>query len=94
MSEHTPGPWIVNGPSDALWVSTSDYRTILPHTTADARLMADAPRLYDENKRLRETNAELLEALKRVKETRVFIGAIAQGMMDNAIARAAPEVQP
>ena len=47
-----------------------------------------------EREKLREANAELLEALKRVKETRVFIGAIAQGMMDNAIARAAPEVQP
>ena len=43
---------------------------------------------------LAQVNAELLEALKRVKETRVFIGAIAQGMMDNAIARAAPEVKP
>jgi hypothetical protein len=30
---------------------------------ANARLIADAPRLYDENKRLREVNAELLEAL-------------------------------
>jgi hypothetical protein len=47
-----------------------------------------------EREKLREANAELLEALKRVKESRVFIGAIAQGMMDNAIARAAPEVQP
>ncbi len=47
-----------------------------------------------ELRRLHAVNAELLEALKRVKETRVFIGAIAQGMMDNAIARAAPEVQP
>lgn len=46
-----------------------------------------------ELRRLHSLNAELLEALKRVKETRVFIGAIAQGMMDNAIARAAPEVK-
>lgn len=37
---------------------------------------------------LRERNAELLEALKRIKETRVFVGAIAQEMMDAAIARA------
>jgi hypothetical protein len=33
----------------------------------------------------------MLAALKRIKETRVFLGAIAQGMMDDAIAYAEGE---
>jgi hypothetical protein len=42
-NEHTPGPWIVQGPHDAPWVATPDCRTILPQTVADARLIAAAP---------------------------------------------------
>ncbi len=34
----------------------------------DAQLIADAPRLYDENQRLQKANAELLRALKRMEE--------------------------
>lgn len=45
MSQHTPGPWIVNGPHDAPWVCTADHRTILPETMTDARLIAAAPEL-------------------------------------------------
>ena len=44
---------------------------------ANARLIAAAP--------------VMLDALKRIKETRVFLGAIAQGMMDDAIAQAEGE---
>lgn len=33
-------------------------------------------------------NLELLEALKRIKETGVYVGAIAQEMMDSAIKKA------
>jgi hypothetical protein len=47
MSNHTPGPWIVNGPHDASWVSTADHRTILPETMANARLIAAAPQMLD-----------------------------------------------
>ena len=36
-------------------------------------------------------NQELLEALKRIKQTGVFVGAIAQEMMDAAIAKAEGE---
>jgi predicted transcriptional regulator len=38
--------------------------------------------------RLMEERDALLEALQRVKETGVFVGAIAQEMMDAAIAKA------
>lgn len=41
--------------------------------------------LLAREKRKSET---LLEALKRVKETKVFLGAVAQGMMDAAITKA------
>ena len=71
---------------EALWLADlldGDPNSKAQHDEAAAEL-----------RRLYAVNAELLEALKRVKETRVFIGAIAQGMMDNAIARAAPEVKP
>jgi predicted nicotinamide N-methyase len=38
--------------------------------------------------KLETVNQELLEALKRIKQTGVFVGAIAQEMMDAAIAKA------
>lgn len=41
---------------------------------ANARLIAAAP--------------DLLAALKRIRDTKVFLGAIAKGMMDEAIAAA------
>ena len=41
-----------------------------------------------ELRRLHEVNQELLAALKRIKATGVFVGAIAQEMMDAAIAKA------
>lgn len=44
-----------------------------------------------ELRRLYAVNKELLEALKRIKQTGVFVGAIAQEMMDAAIAKAEGE---
>lgn len=47
--------------------------------------------LSEQDKKLAELeamNQELLEALKRIKQTGVFVGAIAQEMMDAAIAKA------
>ena len=41
-----------------------------------------------ELRRLHSLNEELLKALKRVKDTGVFLGAIPQGMVDEAIAKA------
>jgi len=37
---------------------------------------------------LRQAAQQALEALKRIKQTGVFVGAIAQEMMDAAIAKA------
>jgi len=50
--------------------------------------------LSEQDKKLAEleaVNQELLEALKRIKQTGVFVGAIAQEMMDAAIAKAEGE---
>ena len=47
--------------------------------------------LRAELRRLHEVNADLLEALKRIRATGVFVGAIAQEMMDAAIAKATRE---
>ena len=47
--------------------------------------------ISEQDKKLAEleaVNQELLEALKRIKQTGVFVGAIAQEMMDAAIAKA------
>lgn len=46
------------------------------------------PEAAAELRRLHAVNQELLEALKRIKQTGVFVGAIAQEMMDAAIAKA------
>jgi ABC-type transporter Mla subunit MlaD len=46
------------------------------------------PEAAAELRRLVAVNQELLEALKRIKQTGVFVGAIAQEMMDAAIAKA------
>jgi hypothetical protein len=84
---HTPGPWKLQLQAGArMVISPTGYHgkpsTICycwPVTgeygeTANARLIAAAP--------------ELLAALKRVKDTGVFFGAIPQGMVDAAIAKA------
>jgi hypothetical protein len=50
--------------------------------------------LSEQDKKLAEletVNQELLEALKRIKQTGVFVGAIAQEMMDAAITKAEGE---
>ncbi len=89
MSDHTPGPWRVVTDGIRHWVEIDGLISIVMNwygkqAVANARLIADAPRLYDENKRLREVNAELLEALKEAVD--IVDGAISDrstGDMDS-----------
>ena len=74
----TPGPWIcVLDPESApliikkregdnIWIAEggADAGIGADEAAANAALIADAPRLHDENQRLKEQNAELLEALQ------------------------------
>jgi len=71
MSKHTPGPWIVEGPHDAPWVSTADHRTILPQTVADACLIAAAPDMLD----------VLRAVAKHFKDTDVPLGSAARAII-------------
>ena len=84
MSEFTPGPWEVFNEGlgsykvskcDA-WLGSSTVRT-KEENLANANLIAAAPELY--------------EALERIKSTGVFVGAIAQEMMDAALKKARGE---
>jgi hypothetical protein len=83
MSKYTPGPWTIRESATHITVVGANNETIFhddkrcPSVPEDARLVAAAP--------------ELLEALQRVKETGVFVGAIAQEMIDAAIAKAVGE---
>jgi len=91
MSNHTPGPWEIKRHFDScyryisapehialaqvVWCVEEEERS--PVCEANAHLIAAAP--------------DLLEALERVKATGVFLGAIPQGMVDAAIAKAKGE---
>lgn len=95
MSEFTPGPWKIQKPLNIHDVSVCEYEIVGSHetelrgkqqikicgihnsVTANANLIAAAPELY--------------EALERIKSTGVFVGAIAQEMMDAAIKKARGE---
>jgi hypothetical protein len=70
---------------DALMPYLKEGETPVQRIEREMRDTEAITRLY---KREREINEELLAALKRIKETKVFLGAIAQEMMDNAIQRA------
>ena len=74
---HTPGPWKLERKSVLIPVASHEWAEAYGGSEANARLIACAP--------------EMLEALKRIKQTGVFVGAIAQEMMDAAIARAEGE---
>jgi hypothetical protein len=81
-TKHTFGPWQYKRTSGFDYGSTAYW---IPEvctnidTEANARIIAAAP--------------DLLEALQRIKETGAFVGAIAQEMMDAAIAKATGEKQ-
>jgi hypothetical protein len=76
MSEITSGPWEVH-PIQKLAVHQPEYECWIPQNEADVRLIAAAPELY--------------EALERIKLTGVFVGAIAQEMMEAALKKARGE---
>ena len=72
MSKHTPGPWLIGTPppNGEMTVGTEQGLMVAVATTgldmptgANARLIAAAPETAAERDRLKEINAELLEAL-------------------------------
>jgi len=78
-SNHTPGPWQVGWQGHAahevyndrgLFVCSVVRNEANPHEIqeANAELIADAPRLQDENGTLKEVNATLLAALRDISE--------------------------
>lgn len=89
MSEFTPGPWRQGDIVELLLnnkcreIISDDgkiglvYGIIDQDNKANANLIAAAPKLY--------------EALDRIKSTGVFVGAIAQEMMDAALKKARGE---
>jgi hypothetical protein len=77
----TPGPWIVQGPHDAPWVSTADHKTIVPRTVADARLIAAALDMY----------VELLEARAFIDDTEGPGARRLRAELDAAIDKATKE---
>lgn len=79
MSEHTPGPWYVkpsfyeDGPATVY----SDLLDIaLIHSKKeDAELIADAPRLFDENRSLKEANQKLQVMQSRASQAHELLRA-------------------
>ena len=93
MINHTPGPWIDDAyigedpyeDPDAPFVQVGNARWMPSSVDIPAAIEAKA------NARLIAAAPEMLEALERVKATGVFLGAIPQGMVDAAIAKAKGE---
>ena len=91
MSGHTPGPWHIVGGSDGrqriyhpdhgpladLW----SYSRMLPEEVgkANVRLIAKAPETAAERDRLKEINAELVEALKGLIDGTETLGDMSDG---------------
>ena len=70
--------------ADAIW----PWPGISILTDGQARKLSQAAAELRRLHEVEQQRAELLAALKRIKETGVFVGAIAQEMMDAAIAKA------
>ena len=75
-TQHTPGPWHVNGSeiTPAIWVEESDGKricTIKPseQDASNARLIAAAPETAAERDRLRAVNAELVKVVQAYLST-------------------------
>ena len=93
MSEHTPGPWTAAPCSRAgYWIAVDKHPfSVVATLDEEGRYGAIEGDNAEANARLIAAAPVMLDALKRIKETRVFLGAIAQGMMDDAIAQAEGE---
>ena len=70
MTKHTPGPWVPGPYGDVEW-SEGIICNVLPTPkdrsvrAANARLIAAAPETAAERDRLKESNSDLLAALKQ-----------------------------
>ena len=82
MTKHTPGPWTVDAIETTLVRAPDRYPIAdleshfreITECEANARLIADAPETAAERERLKESNACLLAALKKVREI-IIVGA-------------------
>ncbi len=88
MSKHTPGPWAANKPTQSNGRAEVCAGPMLVAQAFNWMLDAEGDEQCWADARLIACAPELLEALKRIKQTGVFVGAIAQEMMDAAIAKA------
>jgi hypothetical protein len=88
MSKHTPGPWAANKPTQSNGRAEVYAGPMLVAQAFNWMLDAEGDEQCWADARLIACAPELLEALKRIKQTGVFVGAIAQEMMDAAIAKA------
>jgi hypothetical protein len=84
MSKHTPGPWVAVSRTNA----HIDIEAPKQHGYVARHVASTGHGNHEANARLITAAPELLEALKRIRATGVFVGAIAQEMMDEAIAKA------
>lgn len=70
MNKHTPGPWFVDAHNNVLaegcLVAFPSVASGLEKQEANAHLIAAAPETASERDRLKEINAELLNALEEV----------------------------
>ena len=90
MSKHTRSPWKKG--NDCIIAEIDRHVPTLIAITGGYGMGIPAVIPDDEeaeaNQRLMIAAPEMLEALKRIKETGVFLGAVAQEMMESAIAKA------
>jgi hypothetical protein len=86
MSAHTPGPWSIDWNVGRIDIFRSCVGTLIASIRRSGS--AELDETAKANARLIAAAPDMLEALKRIKATGVFVGAIAQEMMDEAIAKA------
>jgi hypothetical protein len=94
MSTYTPGPWTTSASIGIKTLVFASSGRLVAEIRPDpgSRLVPEGLTISIEEARanavLMAAAPDLLEALKRIRETNVYVGAIAQQMMDEAIAKA------